>query len=102
MCMLVDIRSGEIGYGIILYVSLWFPLVKHFALSVVFTPYAASHMIGYRFHGVVDASCHRVSGVEYLVSFFLSYPMSLDIRELANWQGTGFRSTADEGRSGWF
>ena len=40
-------------------------------------------------------------GVGYLVSLFLSYTMSLGIRELANRQGIGLRITEDHGISGW-
>jgi len=36
----------------------------------------------------------------YLVSFVLSYPVPLGIRESAHRQGTEFRSTVEEGRSG--
>ena len=45
--------------------------------------------IGYRFHGFIDASCHRVLGIRSLIPWFLSYPMPLNIRELVYWQGTG-------------
>lgn len=47
--------------------------------------------IGYRFHGFVNASCHRVLGIECLVPWFLSYFMPLGTRELAYRWGRGFR-----------
>ena len=39
--------------------------------------------------------------IGYLVLLFLSYPMSLGIRELAHGQGIGLRITEDHGISGW-
>jgi len=41
---------------------------------------------------------YEASGIWF--HLFLLYPMSLGIRESACWQGTGFRSMVDEGRSG--
>jgi len=58
--------------------------------------------IGYPFHGFVDVRCHRARGVGYLVSLFLSYPMSIGIREVAHWQSPGFRGTVDERTPGRF
>jgi len=43
---------------------------------------------------------YEVSGI-WLVSLFLSYLMSLGIRELAHRQGIGPRITEDHGISGW-
>ena len=46
----------------------------------------------------VDVIGYEASGIWF--HLFLSYPMSLGIRELACWQGTVFGSMVDEGRSG--
>jgi len=54
--------------------------------------------IGYFFYGFVDVTGYEASGIWF--HLFLSYPMSLDMQELAHWQGTGFRSTVEEGRAG--
>ena len=43
---------------------------------------------------------YEVSGIGYLVLLFLSYPLSLGIRELAHRQGIGHRITEDHGISG--
>jgi len=55
--------------------------------------------IGSPSHGFVDVPSHRISGIGYLVSLFLSYPMSLSIWKLAHWQGICFRITEDHGIS---
>jgi len=54
--------------------------------------------IGYFVHGFVDIIGYEGSGIWF--HFFLSYPMSPGIRELALWQGIGFRRTVEGGRAG--
>ena len=50
--------------------------------------------IGYQFRGFVDASSHRLLAIGCFAPRIPPYPRPLGTRELAHWQGVGFRDNS--------
>ena len=79
--------------------ALWYAVTRHLAVGFCF------HVLCLMAWGTGFGVCRYPSplGIRYPVfgsMVFLPYPLSLDIRELAHWQGIGLGITEDHGMSG--